>query len=228
MLTETDKRFQKFLRQFLTSHRFETFERILQLRTRHFTVVLEDLFQSRNASACLRSCDCFGIQDLHVIENVNRFEDDSEISLGASQWLTIHRHRDGDFKTEECYRKLRENGYRIVATTPRDNATLLANIDVTQKSAFVFGTEMQGLSQVALEEADERLRIPLYGFSESLNISVSVALCLHDLIEKLHATQLDWGLREEEKEFLRFEWTQETLGKRIPELEREFTRRERE
>ncbi|NQX92861.1 MAG: TrmH family RNA methyltransferase, partial [Flavobacteriales bacterium] len=90
----------EYLKQFAKGERVALFENRVALRTRHLCLVLENIYQSHNISAVLRSADCFGIQDVHIIENSNEFEVNTEISLGASKWLSLHRyHRDSKNNT---------------------------------------------------------------------------------------------------------------------------------
>jgi len=88
----------KHLQQFVTEDKLRRIDYVIKDRTRHLTIVLEDIYQPHNASAVLRSCECFGIQDLHVIEQEKQYKPNPEIALGASQWLTIHRHKE----TQSC------------------------------------------------------------------------------------------------------------------------------
>ncbi|TKG96383.1 TrmH family RNA methyltransferase [Puteibacter caeruleilacunae] len=201
-----------YLSEFITEGRKELFHRVLNERTRYLTVVLEDIYQSQNASAVLRSCDCFGIQDVHVIENNNEFNVNSQVSLGSSKWLTLNKYSELENNTLDAITNLKAQGYRIVATTPHDNDTNLQDFDLsTGKTALIFGTELTGISDVVRDNADEFLKIPMYGFTESFNISVSVAIILHHLSLKLRSTELDWGLKEGEKEELMLGWIRKTV-----------------
>lgn len=214
-----------FLAQFVTEHRLGVIEEQLAQRTRHLTVALEGLRRTHNTSACLRSCDAFGIQDVHLIEKRYRYRVNRDIERGSAQWLTLVRHTEGENNSATCVRALRRAGYRIVATSPRDDALPLEEFDVSQKAALFFGRERDGLSDYLLAEADERVRIPMYGFAESLNISVAVAICLHHLSWKLRTGDVDWELTDSEKAEIRLEWLRCTIGHRFPQLEREFHRR---
>ncbi|MFQ5731750.1 MAG: TrmH family RNA methyltransferase [Planctomycetaceae bacterium] len=216
----------EFLSGFVTGNRLRLFDDNLRQRTRHVTVVLEDIFQPHNASACLRSCDAFGVQDVHIIENRYEYRLNPDIELGSAQWLTLRRHFSGDDNTAVCIRDLREHGYRIVATSPRSDTHPLAECDVTRPAALLFGTEHEGLSETALNLADERVRIPTYGFAESLNISVAVAVALHHFTTQLRNSTVDWRLSESERNQLKLAWVRRTIGgKRLPIIEAEFLRR---
>lgn len=190
-----DKQLFEYLQGFLTPRRKALFEKILAQRTRHFTVVAEDVFQLHNASAVMRSCEVFGIQDMHVIEA--RFKDrvDSEIAMGSQKWVNLYRHKG----TQECIDSLRANGYQIVATTPHNDSQYLQAFDVSKKSAFFFGQEKYGLSPEVLKQADSYLKIPMHGFTESLNISVSAAIILQSLVTKMRAEDIEWQLTQEER-----------------------------
>ncbi|MBV1923404.1 MAG: RNA methyltransferase, partial [Flavobacteriaceae bacterium] len=192
---------------FLTERRQNLFNEVISKRTRHFTVVTEDVYQLHNTSAVMRSCDVFGIQDLHVIEELQAKDIDREIAMGAQKWVNIFRHNT----TEKCMNDLKAEGYQIIATSPHNDSTLIQDFDVTKKSAFFFGTEKDGLSDTVLNNADGFLKIPMYGFTESLNISVSAAIILQSVITKLKATEIDWQLSEEEKKVILLQWTKNTI-----------------
>jgi tRNA (guanosine-2'-O-)-methyltransferase len=203
-----------FLSPHITEKRLGLFNRIIESRTKYLTVVLEDIFQPQNASAVLRSCDCFGIQDVHIIENRNEFEVDTEVSLGSSKWLSLNKYNQEENNSLAAIKRLKKDGYRIVATTPHLNDQELPDFDLSQgKSALVFGTELQGISDTILNEADEFLKIPMFGFTESFNISVSAAIVLHHLTDKLRRSEIDWKLTEEEKVEKKIEWIRSTLKK---------------
>lgn len=191
-----------YLQSLLTSRRRALFAKVLDQRTRHFTVVTEDVYQMHNTSAVMRSCDVFGIQDLHVIEARFGKRVDKEIAMGAQKWVDIHRHSNA----EDCLQQLRASGYQIVATTPHQGVPL-DEFDVTKKSALLFGTEKKGLSPELLAQADVALTIPMYGFTESLNISVSAAIILNELVGRMRREGTDWKLRDEERYALECAWT---------------------
>lgn len=215
----------EFLTSFVTESRMETLHKVLENRTRHLTVVLENMYQTHNSSACLRSCDCFGLQDAHIIENDYEFKLNRKIAVGSARWLSLHRYRDAEQNTLECYQKLREAGYRIIATAAEANDCPLPELDLHPKTAIVFGSERHGLSPIAKSEADGFVRIPMYGFTESYNVSVACALVLSELTRRLRDSDIDWHLKESEKNELLRDWIRKSVGYRWPELEAEFFRR---
>ncbi len=178
----------------------------LNERTRYITVVLEDMFLAHNTSAVLRSADCFGIQDVHIIENTNYYEVNPKVVLGSTKWLHLHQYREPHDNTTYCINKLKEKGYSIVATSPNTDSISLQNLPVDKPLALMFGTEKLGLSSNALELADYHMYIPMYGFTESLNISVSAAICLQNLTQKIRSEAVNWQLPEVEKSLLLNEW----------------------
>jgi tRNA (guanosine-2'-O-)-methyltransferase len=210
----------EYLSQFVSPSRVERMEEVLGLRTRFLTVVLEDCFQPYNASACLRSCEAFGVQDVHLIENRTTFRVNRDIALGAGNWLTLARYQNGPASTAECVRSLKDRGYRIVATAPRGDAVPLEEFELTEKTALLFGTELDGLSPAALSLADGCVAISTPGFMQSLNLSVCVAVCVHHLTAKLRASALPWRLSEEEKLDLRLAWMKQTTRRWLGPLER--------
>ena len=202
-----------YLSQFISETRRSKFDKVLEFRTRHITIALEDIYQPHNASAVLRSCDIFGIQNIHIIENKNAYTVNKDIAMGSPKWLNLHKYRKEENNSLTCIKKLKEQGYRIVATTPHENDCLLEDLNVDKPLALFFGTELTGISDTVREHADEFVRIPMFGFTESFNISVSAALCLHTLTAKLHRTPIDWHLKEEEKDELLLRWLRNSIPK---------------
>jgi tRNA (guanosine-2'-O-)-methyltransferase len=201
-----------FFRNLKLEKRIEVMDRVLNDRTRYITVVLENIYQPHNASAVLRSCDCFGVQDVHVIENSYQYELNPHVSLGAAQWLNLHRYNSMENNTSGCIENLKKEGYRIIGTTPDPKAVPIHDFDVTKgKFALLFGTEKFGLTPEAIALADEFIRIPMYGFTESFNISVSVSLCLFHFTERIRSEKADWQLSEEEQTDIYLQWYRNTL-----------------
>jgi tRNA (guanosine-2'-O-)-methyltransferase len=206
-MDQSRKKIIKELSGFITQRRRERFERVLDFRTRYITLVLEDIYQSHNASAVLRTCECFGIQDVHIIENRNTYNINPDVVLGAAKWLNLKKYNRLDYNSNEAIRDLRERGYRIIATTLNEKAVALNNFNLHKgKCALFFGTELTGLTDQMLDQADEVLQIPLYGFTESLNISVSAAIILNQLTMLLHWSDLPWQLSKAEREELLVDW----------------------
>ena len=204
------------LQSFLTERRMALFKEVLNKRTRHFTVVTEDVYQLHNTSAVMRTCDVFGIQDLYVVEELAGKRIDKEIAMGAQKWVSLQRRSS----IQECIAEVKEKGYRVIATTPHHDAHNLHDFDVTQKAAFFFGKESDGLSDIVMEAADGYLKIPMYGFTESLNISVSAAIILQQVVTKLKQTEIGWQLSEEEKLKIEFEWMKRTIKSHKKIIER--------
>lgn len=202
----------EFLRRHMTDNRSHRFEQVLAWRTRHFTIAVEDLFQERNASAIVRTADCFGIQDVHIIENNNEYKLSSSISKGAEKWIKIHLYDRHQNSTQICIDHLRARGYRIIATTPNKGDSLVDEYDIREKSAFFLGGEKEGLSETVMNSADGFIKIPMYGFTESFNISVAGALLLENLTRRLHQSNITWYLSEQEKMDLRLDWTIKTIA----------------
>ena len=209
------------LQSFLTERRRNLFDQVLAERTRHFTVVTEDVYQLHNTSAVMRSCDVFGVQDLHVVEERLGKKMDREIAMGAQKWVNVHRYPD----VSKCIEQLKQEGYQLIATTPHDDSQLLHDFDVTRKTAFFFGTERDGVSEEVMEAADGFLKIPMYGFTESLNISVSAAIILQNVVTKLKQSEVAWQLSEEEKAILQLEWTKKTIKSAAKIVERFYENR---
>lgn len=192
------------------------------MRTRYLTVVLEDLYQAQNASAVLRTCECFGVQEVHIIENKNQFVVHKDISMGSNKWLNIIKYNEKKNNSLLAIKSLKSNNYRIIATSPDTRYPLLQELDVTKgKIALIFGTELSGISETVRNSADEFVRIPMYGFTESYNISVSVALCLQMIINKMHESGIDWHLSDEESSELMLHWMRLSI-KKVSFIEKQF------
>ena len=210
-----------YLEGFVTDKRKNLFRIILQDRTRHFTVVLEDIYQQRNASAVIRSCDIFGIQDVHVIENKYKSKVSRHIAKGSQKWLSFHNYKEDKNNTIDCLENIKSKGYQVIATTPHNDSCVLHDFDITKKSAFVFGVEKAGVSDDVMKNADGFLKIPMVGFTESLNISVAAAIILENLTFKLRNSSVDWALTNEEQKILYASWIEKTI-KNVDEIKERF------
>jgi len=201
-----DPRYEALL-PFLSEERIARFERVLDQRTRHLTVVMENVFQSRNASAVMRSCDGFGLQDVHLIEDINPWVPNRGVSKGTNAWLTLHRYRSAADPTAACLDRLRRTGYQIAVTSPHVDGYDVTDLPIDRPVAVVMGTEWEGVSERMLAEADLHVAIPMHGFAESLNISVAAAVVIHELNRRLRELPRErWSLSEGEKRELRAHW----------------------
>ena len=212
-----DLEYLAFLENILTENRKERFQNVLENRTKHFTIAVEDIFQMHNTSAVMRSCEVFGIQELNVIEQRYGKSIDKEIAMGAQKWVDINT-----FETvADCVKTLKRKGYQIIATSPHENDCLLDDFDISKPSALFFGTERDGLSEEILKEADGFLKIPMVGFTESLNISVSAAIIIQNLMNRLRNSAIDWHLSEEEILVKRLAWARNSI-KDIKRIEKRY------
>lgn len=202
--------------ELFSDNKRELFDRLAPLRTRHICVVLENIYQSHNAAAVLRSCDCFGVQDVHVVDDKNPFNPAGDVAVGSSKWVDYYRHTS----IKEAYSHLHAKGYRIVATLPHENDTMITDLDISQPTALVFGTELTGLTQEAIDGADGYVKIPMYGFTESFNISVCAALSLFSLTERMRRNaELKWQLDDDALLDLKLHWAMQTIrdGEKVVE-----------
>ena len=195
------------LETFLTPRRIALFDKVIAQRTNHFTVATQDVYQLHNTSAVIRSCEVFGIQNIHVIEERKPKRIDREIAMGAQKWVDVNRYAT----SKECIKELKAKGYQIVATTPYGESTELKDFSIEKPSAIFFGTEKDGLSDEILDQADCRIRIPMVGFTESLNISVSAAIILQHITSELKSSKISWELSKDEKETLKYEWLKKCI-----------------
>ena len=214
-----------YLEGFVTEKRKNLFRQILKNRTRHFTVVLEDIYQQHNSSAVIRSCEIFGIQDVHVIENKYTSNVSKNIAKGSQKWLSFHNYKKETNNTIACLNSLKGKGYQLIATSPHHNSCLLHDFDITKKSAFIFGVEKTGVSKEVIKNADGILKIPMAGFTESLNISVAAAIILENLTYKLRTSSINWNLTHKEEEELYTQWIEKTI-KNVGKIKEHFLKDE--
>lgn len=202
-----DEKISNYLEEYLTPRRKALFDKVLEERTNHLTLVTQDVYQLHNTSAVVRSCDVFGVQNLHVIEEKLPRRIDKEIAMGAQKWVSINRYNSA----ANCIDELKQKGYRIIATSPHGQAVSPEEFDISSPAAIFFGTEKAGLSEEIIEKADACIKIPMVGFTESLNISVSAAIILHSLTQRLKHSGIKWQLSEEEKFNIKLDWMKKTI-----------------
>lgn len=196
-----------YLQSYLTPRRKALFEQVVAQRSRFLTVVTEDVYQLHNSSAVMRSCEVFGVQDVHIVEENLGKKLDREIAMGAQKWIDVHRHS----RAEDCMEHLRKLGYQLVATTPHNDSCMLEDFKMDRPVALFFGKEKEGVSETVMEGVDGYLKIPMYGFTESLNISVSAAIIIQELTNRMRQQGLDWQLSAEEQHALLQQWTMRSI-----------------
>jgi tRNA (guanosine-2'-O-)-methyltransferase len=206
----TNEEILHYFQDFLSDHKIELFEKLANERTRHVTFILEDLFHPHNASAILRTCDCFGIQDVHMVENNHQFVNERDISLGSAKWLSIEHYNDVDYADPSCIKQLKARGYTIAALNPHENDVMLSDLPLN-KTAFVLGAEKNGLSDYSLKEADVHVKVPMHGFTESYNVSVTAALVMYEMTQRLRNSEIDWRISPEEQWEVKLAWTLKTI-----------------
>ena len=190
------------LEPFVSENKLERITKVLEERTRHVTLVFEDIDKPHNVSAVLRTAECMGIQDLHFIKNKNSYSINRHITQGAAKWVSLHHYRKWPNNIDACYSHLRSKGYKIYATSLHETSKSIYDLDPQDKTAIVFGTESDGITEEAGKKADGFVHIPMAGFTESFNLSVSATICLTVLKGKEHWPMID----QSEKDQLRASW----------------------
>lgn len=225
MLTPTEQLVLEHLARFISDHKKQGVEKVLSLRTTQITVILEDIFQSQNASAAIRTSECMGIHNVHIVENISKYSINPRVLKGANKWMNIsHYTSKTENNTLSCFKMLRSEGYKILVTDPSEDGISIHEIDAAHgRVALLFGNELRGASREALKEGDQKVKIPMYGFTESLNISVSVAMCLGALVTKLRLNGIDTSMSQSEKEKIRLNWYRKIVRK-SDLIEREYLR----
>ena len=208
-----------YMSGFLTGERIQTLRRTLAMRTRYMTILTENTFHPQNASALVRHCEAFGVQDLHTVETMCRFDPSVNIVRGTDKWIDIIRHDS----TEEAIASLKASGYRIVATTPHRESCTPETFAVEKgRFCLVFGTEHAGVSPQIISAADEFLRIPMCGMVESLNVSASAAILIYMLSQRMRLSDVAWRLSEAECSEVMFRWVMSSVRDARRILERRF------
>ena len=193
-----------YMTQFITDERRDVLQRTLSQRTHYMRIMTENMFHPQNASAIMRHCEAFGIQQIHTVEDRCKFDPSVNIVRGTQKWVDVEHHAT----TKEALAALKEQGYRIVATTPHRCSATPESFDVTKgKFALVFGTEHAGISEEVIEAADDFLMIPMCGMVESLNVSASAAILIYMLSERIRQNVDGWQLSESEQLRLITRWT---------------------
>lgn len=196
-----------YFQQFVTLERQQKIEAVLAQRTRYLTVMVDDFHSTQNCSAILRTCEGLGIQDIHIVENQTPFKVNRDVTRNCQKWLTLYRynqrHRDN---TIDCLEGLRSQGYRLVATSPHAEAFPPEVLPLDKKVAILLGNEQAGLTDGVLQQADWTIKIPMVGFSESFNVSVSAALCLYSLTHRIRSSPFPWQISPLEQLDLRLDW----------------------
>ena len=222
---EHDHRILQHLAQYVTDNRKAQIHAVLTTRTRYVTIVLENIFQSQNASAAIRTCECMGLQDIHLIEGAQPVASNKKVLKGAHKWVNIERYTSGTpHATAACFENLRSKNYRILCAHPSAVGMPVEEVSLPdQPLAVVFGNELKGLSDFALATCDEKIQIPMFGFTKSYNLSVSVAITLYALMFRLRQSGRAIGLSEEEKSKITLAWYRKIV-RRSALIEREFLR----
>ena len=207
----------------ISENKIKKYEYIASERTKHITVVMENIQKNHNASAVLRTCDCFGIQNLYAIEKSINYKINRDIALGAGNWVDLHSFYEGKSPTQKCLKKLRTEGYQIIGTSPHSKKNI-TELNIQKPTALIFGTEKTGVSKSVINYSDELVKIPMYGFTESFNISVSAAIALNIIRTKLINSNINWRLSEEEQTLLKIKWCKKIL-KEGDKIEKEIRSR---
>jgi tRNA (guanosine-2'-O-)-methyltransferase len=206
-----DQKLFDFLSNYVTEHKKNLFQEVLSQRTRHLTVVIEDVYHPHNASAILRTAECFGLQDLYVIENRFEYKPSRNIIKGSGKWVDIITYPPAENNVSQCLRDLKSKGYKVIAATPHSGDANIEDLDINSPTAIVFGGEKVGVSEEAIAEADGFVKIPIYGFTESFNVSVAAGIILHHLTLKIRQSLVNWQLPEKEKQEKYAEWVLKTV-----------------
>ena len=212
----------EYLSSFLLESRIDTLNRALDMRTEYLTVMTENMFHAQNASAIVRHCEAFGVQNIHTVEDLCPFLPTLNIALGTDKWIDVKRHAT----TADAIKDLRKEGYRIIATTPHHKSCTPETFDVKKgKFVLVFGTEKTGVSEEIMAEADEFLQIPMCGMVDSLNVSASAAILIYMLSQRMRLECDNWHLSDEKRARTLYDWYRYAVRDSEALLERKYPKK---
>lgn len=212
LTTELKHKLCEHLESFISSNKRDLIAKALLQRTKYIVPVLENIYQPQNASAVVRTCDCLGIQELYAVEGLNPYRVNPQVTLGSSKWVRIKRC-GGDQSISDVIGNLRNNGYVIVSTTPHKNGYDPESLPINNKLAIIFGKELEGLSREAKDLSDLFVKIPMYGFTESYNISVSAGIVLYTLVNRLRRSRIPWNLEQDDIVDTKLHWLRNIIRK---------------
>lgn len=205
-----------YLKQFLTDERLSKIEHFCQESSDFVLPVMEDVYQFRNAAAIVRSVEACGFHHVVALEEENVFNPNLKVTKGAETWVKVEKMPNN----LDSLKEIKNRGYKILAVSPENNATMLPDYEVKEPIALVFGTELEGVSDEILEFADETLAIPMYGFTKSFNVSVAAAICMYELKQKLMKSRIDYKLSEEKLLEMKIRWAKNSIKSSEQILER--------
>lgn len=194
-----------YLEQFVQADRILRLKQVLAKRTNYLTVVTDQVVDPHNISAICRSAECFGVQNVHLIESNFPFRGAKNIQRGSLNWVNVNRY-DGENKTQDCIQTLKSNGYKIVAVSPHVASKSISELTFDKPIALVMGQEQLGVSNEIMMSADECVIIPMHGFTESLNVSVACSIALYDLRKRLDESTVQWQLSDHDRNELYQQW----------------------
>ena len=195
------------LQQFLTDERLEKINHFAPESSDFVLPVIEDVFQFRNAAAIVRSVEACGFHKIIAMESEHEFNPNLRVTKGAETWVEVEKLPHN----LDSLREIKNRGYKILAVSPENNATMLSDYDLKEPVALVFGTEAAGVSEEILDFADETLAIPMYGFTQSFNVSVAAAICVYELRQKLLRSNLDYKLSAEKLWEMKVRWAMNSI-----------------
>ena len=196
-----------YIKQFLTEERLQKIEHFSAESSDFVLPVMEDIFQFRNAAAIVRSVEACGFHKIVAMESENVFNPNLRVTKGAENWVEVEKlphHLDS-------LQKIKNRGYKILAVSPENNATMLPDYEMKEPVALVFGTEKEGVTEEILDFADETLAIPMYGFTKSFNVSVAAAICMYELKQKLIKSNIDYKLSGEKLWEIKIRWAKNSI-----------------
>lgn len=206
----------EYLQQFLTEERLEKINHFSVESSDFVLPIIEDVYQFRNAAAIVRSVEACGFHKIVAMESAHEFSPNLRVTKGAETWVEVERlpHNIDSLK------EIKNRGYKIVAVSPENDATLLSDFEIIEPVALVFGTEKEGVTKEILDFADETVAIPMYGFTKSFNVSVAAAICVYELKQKLLKSNINYKLSEEKLWWMKVRWALNSIKSGEQILER--------
>jgi tRNA (guanosine-2'-O-)-methyltransferase len=214
MASQTDR--IALLEQHLTANRLERLREVLAMRTRRLTLVLENLYHPENANGVLRTAECVGLQEVHLIQEKFAWKYNRNIARGSGKWLEVGEWSEAD----TCYTRLKQQGYALVATSAAPGSLAPDALPLDRPLAIIFGNESVGVTEKALSLCDYRVHIPMAGLTESYNIGVSAGILLYELTQRIRSQSPEkWQLPTSDAQDVYEDWLKKAVKFAGPLLE---------
>jgi tRNA (guanosine-2'-O-)-methyltransferase len=201
-----DEGFLKYLEGMMPESKMQKIAQVLPYRTRHVVTVIENVLDSNNTNAILRTSEALGIQEAHLVYGNIKYIPQKSVSKGAHLWMDTFKYGEEHCNNAlECIRGLKNRGYQLAVTSP-DGKCATEDLDICKPIAVCFGQESKGISEVFINCADITIRLPQHGFTNSYNVAVAAGMVLMPIMKELRKSNIAWQLSHDEQKAIYHRW----------------------